>query len=121
MEENNKEITYKVIGVAYEVHNNLGPGFQEVIYQRALAREFMAKNINFAREEWIPVYYKNTVIGKRRVDFTLSKIIVEIKARAEIKPKDYIQTLSYLKATKFKIALLLNFGTKQLQVKRFIN
>ncbi|MFC1478469.1 GxxExxY protein [Candidatus Margulisiibacteriota bacterium] len=113
--------TEKIIGVSMEVHNTLGPGFQEVIYQRALAREFKAIGLDYAREENIPVFYKKRRIGTRRVDFVVEEVLVEIKAKAELEDRDFIQTLCYLKAADFRVGLLINFGGKRLGWKRMVN
>ena len=116
-----EDITGKVIKAAYEVHNNLKSGFQEVVYQRALAREMRALGLEFKREEKIPVYYKGNKIDSRRVDFVVEDVIVEIKAKSEFEDKDFIQTLAYLKASGFRVALLLNFGGPSVMIKRFVN
>ena len=118
---NFNDITGKIIGAALEVHKELGPGFQEVVYQRALELELQAAGVDFAREEDIPVHYKGLRINTRRVDFLIEDCVVEIKARSELLPQDHIQTLSYLKASRYRIALLLNFGAEKLEVKRFVN
>lgn len=114
-------ITDKIIAAAIVVRKNIGPGFEEKFYQRALAEELLVAGLDFCREEWIPIYYKNKKIGVKRIDFIINNILVEIKAKAQFDPQDYIQTLSYLKATKFKIALLINFGSAKIQIKRFMN
>lgn len=80
-----KELTHSIIGCTMRVHSELGNGFQEVIYQRALEYEFQLKNIMFAREFVMPVHYRDLQIGTRRVDFLVEdKISVEIKARIEL-------------------------------------
>ena len=113
--------TDRIIGAALEAHRELGPGFQEVVYQRALALEMEAAGLEFGREEWIPVFYKGRKIDTRRVDFVVGDCLVEIKARAELLEQDIIQTLSYLKASGYRVALLLNFGAKKLEIKRLVN
>jgi len=115
------ETTEKIIAAALEVHRVLGPGFQEVVYQRALEEELKAAGLDFAREASIPVYYKGIHIDTRRVDFLIEDCIVEMKARSELLDEDYIQTLSYLKASRYRTALLLNFGAKSLGIKRLVN
>ena len=115
------DVTGRIIGAAIAVHNELGPGFQEVVYQRALAIEFQAAGVDFSREESIKIYYKDQHIDTRRVDFVVGDCIVEIKARSELRPEDYIQTLGYLRATHFRVALLINFGGEKATFKRFIN
>lgn len=117
-----KEITYKIIGCAMEVHKTLGNGFQEVIYQRALALEFKDKMIKFRREVEMPIYYKKENIGSRRVDFLVEdKIMVELKAITELGDAHLAQALNYLEAYKLDIGLLINFGSTSLQYKRVIN
>lgn len=113
--------TGSIIGAAIEVHRELGPGFQEVVYQRALALELEAAGVEFSRECNVPVSYKGTHIDTRRVDFVVGDCIVELKARTELLPQDHVQTLSYLKASGFRVALLMNFGADRLETKRFVN
>ncbi|MCX6344415.1 MAG: GxxExxY protein [Armatimonadetes bacterium] len=113
--------TSGIIGAAIETHKELGAGFQEVVYQRALALELEAAGIEFTREVNVPVFYKGKHIDTRRVDFVIGDCIVEIKARKELLPEDLIQTLSYLRASGYKVALLLNFGAQKLEIKRFAN
>ena len=113
--------TGQIIGAALEAHRELVPGFQEVVYQRVLAMEMDAAGLEFGREEWIPVFYKGRKIDTRRVDFVVGDCLVEIKARAELLDQDIIQTLSYLKASGYRVALLLNFGAKKLEIKRLVN
>ncbi|MBI2844043.1 MAG: GxxExxY protein [Armatimonadetes bacterium] len=115
------DVTGRIIEATIEVHKTLGPGFQEVTYQRALGLELRARGFEFAREENVPVYYKEQQIDTRRVDFVIGNCIVEIKARKELLPEDYVQTLVYLRASGYKLALLINFGAKQVMVRRFVN
>lgn len=115
------DVTGRIIGAAIEVHRELGPGFQEVVYQRALALEMEALKIDFVREENVPVFYKGKHIDTRRVDFVAGDCIVEIKARKELQPEDVVQTLNYLKASHFRLALLINFGASRVEVKRLMN
>ena len=116
------DITEKIIGCAMKVHNKLGNGFQEVIYQRALAIEFRKNNIGFQREFEMDIYYDEEAIGKRRVDFLVEdKIMVELKALTELDNSQPAQTINYLEAFNVEIGLLLNFGAKSLQFRRFIN
>ena len=114
-------ITDQILAAAIRVHRELGPGFQEVIYQRALALELRAQTLDFSREVWIDVYYRIEKVGKKRVDFIIEGVMVEIKARAGLEPVDYVQALSYLKASGFKVGLLLNFGAEHLEIKRLIH
>ena len=118
-----KDITQKIIGASFEVHKFLGNGFQEVIYQRALAYEMHVAGLNFEREIEQEIYYKNLAepIGKRRADFVVEgKILVELKAIIKLEDVHLAQALNYLKAYKLEIGLLINFGAKSLEFKRLI-
>jgi GxxExxY protein len=115
------EITARIIAAATQVHKSLGPGFEEVIYQRALALELPAYDLEYSREVWIEVFYKGVKVGKKRVDFMIEDVMVEIKARSEIEEVHFVQALSYLKASGYKVGLLLNFGAKKLQIRRLAN
>lgn len=115
------EVTAKIIKAAKVVHQELGPGFEEVIYQRALALEFPVHGLDFSREVWIDIFYRGRKVGRKRVDFIVDKVMVEIKAKVAIEDVDFVQTLSYLKASGYVVALLLNFGPKQLEIKRIVN
>jgi len=104
------------------VHSSLGSGFQEVIYQRALAIEMNFANISFIREHEIEIYYKTHYIGKRRVDFFVEeKIMVEIKALSLLENIHLTQAMNYLEAYGLKTGLLMNFGAKSLEFKRIFN
>ena len=118
-----KDITQKIIGAAFEVHKFLGNGFQEVIYQRALAVEMRKTGLEFDREIEQDIYYKDfpKPIGKRRADFVVAqKVLVELKAIAVLEDIHVVQTLNYLKAYRLEVALLINFGEKSLKYKRLI-
>ncbi len=115
------DVTARIIAAAKEVYRKLGPGFEEVIYQRALALELPAHDLEFSREVWIDIHYKGRKIGRKRVDFIVDEVMVEIKAKAELEPVDFVQTLSYLKASGYKVGLLLNFGASKLEIKRLVN
>lgn len=115
------ETTAKIIGAAKIVHKELGPGFEEVIYQRALALELAAQALDFSREVWIDIYYRGKKVGRKRVDFVVDKVMVELKAKSALEDVDFVQTLSYLKASGYTVALLLNFGTPNLGIKRLVN
>lgn len=117
-----KELTYKIIGCAMEVHKQLGNGFQEVIYQRALAIEMKMQGINFSREHEMQIQYKGFEIGTRRVDFFVEdKIMVEIKALINLEDVHLAQAMNYVEAYNLEIGLLINFGAKSLQHKRVHN
>jgi GxxExxY protein len=115
-------ITEKVIGGAIEVHKIIGNGFQEVIYQRALAKELFLRNVNFIREFEMPIWYKNEQIGTRRVDFLVENVVsIELKAITQLEDVHLAQALNYLEAYNIEIGMLINFGAKSLQFKRLIN
>jgi GxxExxY protein len=111
-------ITERILKCAVAVHKELGPYFMETTYQVALALELQAEGLNFARECWVDVYYKGRKVDKRRVDFLIEDVLVEIKAKAALEDRDYIQTLAYLKATGYLTGLLVNFGGKKIEVRR---
>src|SRR5690554_4207097 len=116
------DITSKIIGASMEVHKQLGNGFQEVIYQRALDLEFSENDFEVSREHEMPIYYKNMHIGDRRVDFLINnKISVEIKAIIQLEDVHLAQAINYLEAYDLEIGLLINFGAKSLQFKRLSN
>ena len=105
-----------------EVHRQLGPGFQEYIYHRALEREFILQKIPFENEYEIKIFYKGDQIGLRKVDFLVEKLIpVEIKAVIELTDTNLAQSKNYLEAGGIEIGLLINFGSQSLQFKRLIN
>ena len=112
------DLTGKVIKCAIEVHKHLGNGFQEVIYQRALAIEFDRQNISFGREFEMPIFYKGEQIGIRRVDFFVGgKVMVELKAIIQLEDVHLAQAINYLEAYKMEVGLLVNFGSKSLELK----
>lgn len=115
------DITEKIIGSAMKVHTYLGNGFQEVIYQRALAIEFSNSGLEFDREIEMPIYYHDNEIGSRRVDFLVEKkILVELKAVSQLEDVHHAQIINYLTAYKLEVGLLINFGEKSLKFKRFV-
>lgn len=121
-EYKHSELTGKIIGCAMKVHSALGNGFQEVIYQRALAIEMADTGLSFNREQEMPVYYKNQQIGTRRVDFLVEGVVsVELKALTKLEDVHLAQAINYLEAYELEVGLLLNFGSKSLQYKRIVN
>ncbi|MEX0812357.1 MAG: GxxExxY protein [Chitinophagales bacterium] len=118
-----KDITEKIIGASFEVHKFLGNGFQEVIYQRALAYEMSQKGLEFAREIEQQIFYKDLQepIGTRRADFVVEgKVLVELKALIQLEDVHLAQALNYLKAYRLEVGLLINFGSKSMTFKRLI-
>lgn len=113
------ELTYKIIGCAMKVHNTLGNGFQEVIYQRCLAIELEKQNIEFLREQEIPIFYEEIQVGTRRADFIVAgEVMVELKAIIKLEEVQLAQALNYLTAYQIEKGLLINFGSTSLEVKR---
>jgi GxxExxY protein len=124
MEEKYKysDLTSKIIGCAMSVHKELGNGFQEVIYQRALGIELGMQGLLFTREFEMPIFYREQQIGTRRVDFLIDGIIsLEIKALSKLENVHFSQAINYLEAYNLEIGLLINFGENSLNFKRLTN
>lgn len=116
------DLTYKIIGCAMNVHNELGNGFQEVIYQRCLALELKQTGIEYKREINQRIFYKGVEVGTRRADFIIEKnIIVELKAVINLEDIHLAQAKNYVIAYNFDIGLLINFGAVSLQYKRIFH
>ena len=121
-EYKHSDLTHKIIGCAMTVHNALGNGFQEVIYQRALAIELEKVGVSFRREQEMPIFYDGHEIGTRRVDFMVeSKVMVELKALTQLEEVHWAQTINYLEVYGLEVGLLINFGAKKMAFKRFVN
>jgi GxxExxY protein len=115
------DITQKVIGCAMRVHNAIGAGFPEVIYQRGLQIELNESGVHFEREKELVVFYKNHLIGRRRVDFLIEqKVLLEIKAVYNYELAKSCQLLNYLEVFHLPVGLLINFGKPRLEFKRYI-
>lgn len=115
-------LTAKIIGCAMTVHKTLGNGFQEVIYQRALAIEMNLAGIAFSREYEMSIFYRNEQIGTRRVDFLVEGVVsVELKAITKLEDVHYAQAINYLEAYNLEVGLLINFGEQSLNFKRLTN
>jgi GxxExxY protein len=116
------DITYKINGCAMKVHNRLGNGFQEVIYQRCLAIELEKSGLNFGREIDQTIYYDGIEVGTRRADFVVEgQVIVELKALINLEDVHIAQVKNYVVAYDFAIGLLINFGATSLQFKKVFN
>ncbi len=116
------DITYKINGCAMKVHNTLGNGFQEVIYQRCLAIEMKKAGLSFEREKEQAIYYEGFNVGVRRADFIVEEsIIVELKALINLEDVHLAQAKNYVVAYNFTIGLLINFGAVSLQFKKIYN
>ena len=116
------ELTYAVIGCAVKVHNTLGPGFQEVIYQRCLAIELERAGIGYQREQKQVVFYDGIEVGTRRADFIVEdRVVVELKALVRLEDAHLAQAKNYTVAYDFPKGLLINFGGKSLEYKLMFN
>ena len=117
-----RDLTGKIIGCAMEVHRVLGNGFQEVIYQRAMAVEMTARGLEFSREHEMAIHYKGVDIGTRRVDFFVAgRVMVELKALILLEDVHLAQAKNYLEAYGLATGLLLNFGSRSLDAKRVMH
>ena len=117
-----RELSYRVMQAMFEVHNTLGPGFVENVYEEALAYELEMRDIPFERQKKVTVHYKGRVIGTHRLDFVVNdKIVLELKAVSALTDVFKQQTLSYLKATGLRLGILINFGTTRVEYVRIAN
>ena len=115
----NKALTDRIIAAAIRVHRELGPGYLESMYEEALGIEFAAAAISFERQKLLPVFYREHLIGEPRLDFLVEQnVILELKAISALEDIHFAIVRSYLKAANLNDALLLNFATARLTVKR---
>ncbi len=122
MQDGIESLTHKIIGCAMQVHRTIGNGFQEVIYQRCLAIEMEHQGLSFEREKEMPIYYRETQVGTRRVDFFVEGLVmVEIKALEKLEDVHKAQAINYLEAYGIADGLLINFGGVSLEFKRVYN
>lgn len=114
-------LIYNIVGAAMEVHNVLGRGLSEAIYQEALKHEFLMRHIHFLKEEPIHAYYKGILLDKVYIpDFICDSIIVELKATEEISSDHRAQLFNYLRIAKKKLGILVNFGERNLHAERYL-
>jgi len=117
-----KELSFKIIEACFEVHNILGPGYSEKIYEEAVSKELRNRGIGYERQKLVEVYYKGEKIGEYRLDLVLeNKIILELKAVSELSNIFEAQLLSYLKAAGMKLGILINFGSRKVEYRRIVN
>jgi GxxExxY protein len=114
-------LTSQIIGCAIKVHRALGPGYEEAYYQKALVSELVAAGLDVEREVEFGVYYKDMLLGIKRVDLVVGDCLVELRAKKGLEEIDAAQVVSYLKASGYPLALLINFGGVKVQTKRFVN
>jgi GxxExxY protein len=116
------DLTQKIIECAMNVHNSIGSGFLEQIYQNAMAVEMSFYGMKHEEEIDIPIFHRSVQVGTRRADSIVENLIMlEYKARTELGDQELAQGINYLEASKFEIGLLINFGNKKLQFKRLFN
>ncbi len=116
------ELSHAVVGVAYEVHKQLGPGFSEDIYEKAFIHELKTRGISYEEQKVIPIFYKGENLGIYRLDLIVDgKIIVELKAVTQMNDLFKQQVLSYLKATHLQLGILVNFGNQSVEYFRVVN
>lgn len=116
------ELSYKIMKAVFAVHNELGPGFLESVYEEALVYELKESGFQVARQYPVQVFYRGEVVGTHRLDLVVEgKIILELKAVADLQPIFKQQVRSYLKASGLKLGILINFGTKRIQSTRIAN
>ncbi len=119
-----KQEVYRIIGCAFEVYNDLGTGFLEPVYQEAFELELRDQGIEFEAQKRLQIFYKGRPLSKEYVAdlIVIGQIVVELKAEEKLQPRDEAQLLNYLKATRMRVGLLVNFGAfPKLEWKRFVN
>jgi GxxExxY protein len=117
-----EDLTYKIRGCVFKVYNTIGKGHKESVYKKALEEEFKKQGLVYKSEPKIDVTYEDKLVGVYRPDFIIEdKIILEIRVKDFLTNEDEFQVYSYLKATKYKLSLLINFGFKELEIKRILN
>jgi GxxExxY protein len=116
-----KELSFAIVGAAMEVHRQLGLGFLEAVYQKALAYELTLRGIPFEEQKVLSVYYKGELVGEYKADFVIDgKIILELKSVSAISNAHRAQARNYLAATGLRLAILINFGAASLETKRVV-
>ena len=116
-----KELSFQIMAAAFEVHNTLGYGFLESVYEKALMKEFRMRGIFAESQKTITVFYKGEEVGSYCADIVVdSKIILELKAVEFLNRAHEAQLLNYLKGTGFKLGILINFGKERVDSKRLV-
>lgn len=117
-----KDLSYQIIGIVFEVFNNLGFGYQEKIYQKALEIAFSRKRLQFVSQSPYKIRYKGEIVGRYFMDFVVEdKIVIELKQGNYFSRKNFEQVNAYLKATGYKLAILINFTSGGIKFKRMLN
>src|SRR3989344_1492828 len=116
-----KELSYKIIGALFDVYNNLGGGYQEKYYQKAIAKELKTRGFKFQEQVSMPLFYKGDSIGRYFLDFLVEdKVILEVKVSNKFYTRDIKQVLAYLKVGNVSLGILVNFNRNNLQFKRIL-
>jgi GxxExxY protein len=116
------ELSYKIIGCAFEVFNSIGGGHKESVYQNAMKVALTEKGLKFTEQQYYPVKFNNVVVGKNFFDFYVEeKVIVELKSSTRFTKPHYDQVLNYLHVSDIKLALLISFGIEEVRAKRVVN
>ncbi|HUT56681.1 MAG TPA: GxxExxY protein [Phycisphaerae bacterium] len=116
-----RKLSFDVVGCAQRVHSELGPGFPESVYHRALCVELAAARIPFETEKSVQVFYRKALCGEFRCDIVVDGcVVLELKAIDRLSDEHIAQALSYLKATGLRLAILINFGTGSLETRRVV-
>lgn len=117
-----KELSYKIVGILFDVHKKLGNRYQEKYYQRAVAAALKKNGLKFQKELPVSLLYDDRKIGEYYLDFLINdQVVLEIKARPFLRPVDFKQVLAYLKSKKLELGILANFGESSLIYKRILN
>lgn len=115
------ELSYNVMGAIFEVHKQLGPGFLESIYEKALIEELSSRGMNVETQKLIDLIYKDKKVGVHRLDLVIDdKIVVELKAVERFSPHHRAQLTSYLKASGHKLGILVNFSKSKVEYRRVL-
>jgi GxxExxY protein len=116
------ELSYQIIGILFEVYNEIGPGHQERYYQKAIAAGLKESGISFKEQVYTPLTFKNQKIGHYFLDFLIEdKVVLEIKKGTRFSKNNIEQIMAYLKTNNLKLGIIANFGSQQLKFKRIIN
>lgn len=116
-----RRISERVIGCAYAVSNELGPGFLEAVYENALSHELLQEGLRVERQKTLDVIYKGQIVGKYVADILVDdRLLLELKAVSRLVPEHKAQVINYLKAIGVNVALLINFGTPRPEIKRIV-
>ena len=116
------ELSYKIVGCAFEVFKELAYGHPEKVYQKAMAILFDEKNIPYSKEEYMPIKFRDTLLRKQFIDFVVEeKVVVELKKNFHFSKAHIDQVLYYLQAKKVQLAILINFGKEGATFKRIVN